>query len=103
MLECRDRKDHEGKTLGSVLHGLVYAYEWALLVNFRIHDTKKILVDARGTIRNTGIHTFVSPKCGRRLGYTRYLIQVRGLEFEVGSKFLLVGSTRLANKIPMKM
>jgi hypothetical protein len=50
-------KNHEGKTLGSVLHGLVYAH--------------------------------VSPKCGKRLGYARCRIQVRGLEFEVGSKFLL--------------
>jgi hypothetical protein len=40
-LECRGRKDHEGKTAGSVLHGLVYTHECALLVNFRIHDTKK--------------------------------------------------------------
>jgi hypothetical protein len=30
---------------------------------------------------------FVSPKCGKRLGYARYRIQVWGLEFEVGSKF----------------
>jgi hypothetical protein len=40
-LECHDRKDHEGKTSGSVLHGLVYAHECALLVNFHIHDAKK--------------------------------------------------------------
>jgi hypothetical protein len=72
--ECRGRKDHEGKTLGSVLHGLVYAYECALLVNFYIHDTKKISLDALGTFRNTGIHAFVSPKCGKRLGYARYQI-----------------------------
>jgi hypothetical protein len=72
MLECRGRKDHEGKTSGSVLHGLVYAYEYALLVNFCIHDTKKILVDALGILRNTGIHAFVSPKCGKILGYARY-------------------------------
>jgi hypothetical protein len=31
----------------------------------------------------------VSPKCGKTLGYTRYRIQVQGLEFEVGNKFLL--------------
>jgi hypothetical protein len=54
-LECHGRKDHEGKTSGSVLHGLVYAYECALLVNFRIHDAKKIPVDALGTLRTTGI------------------------------------------------
>jgi hypothetical protein len=40
-LECRGRKDHEGKTSRSVLHGLVYAHECALLVNFRIHNMKK--------------------------------------------------------------
>jgi hypothetical protein len=34
-------KDYEDKTSGSVLHGLVYAHECALLVNFRIHDAKK--------------------------------------------------------------
>jgi hypothetical protein len=64
MLECRDRKDHEGKTLGSILHGLVFTHECALLVNFRIHDTKKILVGALGTLKNTGIHALISPKCG---------------------------------------
>jgi hypothetical protein len=88
MLECRGRKDHEGKTLGSVLHGLVYAHECAMLVSFRIHDTKKIPVDALGTPRNTGIHVFVSPKCGKKLVYARYQIRDRGLEFEVGSKHL---------------
>jgi hypothetical protein len=31
---------------------------------------------------------FVSPKCGKRLGYAMYRIQVQGLEFEVGGKFL---------------
>jgi hypothetical protein len=81
-------QDHEGKTSGSVLHGLVYAHECALLVNFHIHDAKKIPVDALGTLRNTRIHAFVSPKCGKRLGYARYQIQVQVLEFEVGSKFL---------------
>jgi hypothetical protein len=35
------RIDREGKTSGSVLHGLVYAHECALLVNFSIHDAKK--------------------------------------------------------------
>jgi hypothetical protein len=51
---------------------------------------RKISVDALGTLRNTGIHVFISPKCGKRLGYSRYRIRVRGLEFEVGSKFLLM-------------
>jgi hypothetical protein len=88
MLECHGRKDHEGKTSGSVLRGLVYAHECALLVRFCIHDTKKIPVDALGTLRNIGIHAFVSPKCGKKLGYARYRIQVRGLQFEVGNKYL---------------
>jgi hypothetical protein len=89
VLECRGRKDHEGKTSGSILHGLVYAHECALLANFYIHDMKKIPVDAVGTLRNTRTHAFVSPKCGKRLGYARYQIRVQGLEFEVGIKFLL--------------
>jgi hypothetical protein len=88
-LECCDRKDHEGKTSGFVLHGLVYAHECALLVNFRIHNAKKIPVDALGTLRNIGIHAFIRPKRVKSLGYARYRIRVRRLEFEVGSKFLL--------------
>jgi hypothetical protein len=63
MPECRGRKDHGGKTSGSVLDGLVYAHACALLVSFRIHDTKKITMDTLGTLRNTGIHALVSPKC----------------------------------------
>jgi hypothetical protein len=51
MLECHGRKDHKGKTSGSVLHGLVYAHECILLVSFCIHDTKKIAVDALGTLK----------------------------------------------------
>jgi hypothetical protein len=74
MLECHGSKDHEGKTLGSVLHGLVFAHECVLLVSFRIHDTKKILVDGLGTLRNTGIHTLISPKCDTKLDYARYRI-----------------------------
>jgi hypothetical protein len=88
MIECRGHKDHEGKTSGSVLHGLVYTHECALLANFRIHDTKKIPVDALGILINTRIHAFVSPKCSKKLGYARYQIRVRGLEFKVGSKYL---------------
>jgi hypothetical protein len=42
---------HEGKILGSVLCGLVYAHGCALLVVIRVYDTKKILVDALGTLR----------------------------------------------------
>ena len=47
---------HEGKTPGSVLCGLVYAHGCALLVCIRVYDAKKILVDALGTLRTTGIH-----------------------------------------------
>jgi hypothetical protein len=64
MSECRGRKDHEGKTSGSILHALVFAHECALLVNFHILDTKKISVDALGTLRNIGIHALISPKSG---------------------------------------
>jgi hypothetical protein len=45
---------HEGKTLGSVLCGLVYAHGCALLVVIHVYDAKKILVDALGTLRTTG-------------------------------------------------
>jgi hypothetical protein len=47
------RTDHEGKTPGSVLCGLVYAPGCALLVTFCVYDVKKILVDALGTLRTT--------------------------------------------------
>jgi hypothetical protein len=46
--------DHEGKTPGSILCGLVYAPECAMLVTFRVYDVKKILVDALGTLRIIG-------------------------------------------------
>jgi hypothetical protein len=47
---------HEGKTPGSVLCGPVYAHGCALLVCICVYDAKKILVDALGTLRTTGIH-----------------------------------------------
>jgi hypothetical protein len=47
----------KGKTPGSVLCGLVYAHECALLVIIRVYDAKKILVDALGTLRTTGTHS----------------------------------------------
>jgi hypothetical protein len=47
----------EGKTPGSVLCGLVYAHEYALLVLICVNNAKKILVDALGTLRTTGIHS----------------------------------------------
>jgi hypothetical protein len=48
---------HEGKTLGSILCGLVYAHGCTLLVCISVYDVKKILVDALGTLRTTGIHS----------------------------------------------
>jgi hypothetical protein len=47
----------EGKTPGSVLCGLLYAHGCALLEIIRVYDAKKILVDALGTPRTTGIHS----------------------------------------------
>jgi hypothetical protein len=82
-------KDREGKTLGSILHGLVYAHGCALLVNFCIHDTKKNPSEHTRYPKKYWNPAFVIPKCGKRLGYARYQIQVQGLEFEVGGKFLL--------------
>jgi hypothetical protein len=82
-LECHGRKDHEGKTSGSVLHSLVYTHECALLLNFCIHDAKKNPGGRTGYPKNYWNPVFISPKCGKRLGYSRYWIQVQGLEFEV--------------------
>jgi hypothetical protein len=48
---------HEGKTPRSVLCGLVYAHGCTLLVCIHIYDVKKIMVDALGTLRITGIHS----------------------------------------------
>jgi hypothetical protein len=76
-------KDHEDKTSGSVLHGLVYSHECALLVNFCIHDAKKNPGGSTGYPEKYWNPIFVSPKCAKRLGYARYRIQARGLEFEV--------------------
>jgi hypothetical protein len=47
---------HEGKTPGSVLCGPVYAHGCALLVCICVYEANKILVDALGTLRTTGIH-----------------------------------------------
>jgi hypothetical protein len=48
---------HEGKTPGSILCGPVYAHGYALLVHICIYDAKKILVDALGILRTTGVHS----------------------------------------------
>jgi hypothetical protein len=52
-------------------------------------NAKKNLDERTGYRKKYLNHLFVSPKCGKRLGYARYQIQVQGLEFEVGCKFLL--------------
>jgi hypothetical protein len=69
VLECRGRKDHEGKTPGSILHGLVYAHECALLVNFCIHNTNKIPVDTLGTLRPCSVHAEPIPRWNNPLEY----------------------------------
>jgi hypothetical protein len=46
----------EGNTPGSVLCGLVYVHECALLVLICVYDAKKILVDALGTLKTTRIY-----------------------------------------------
>jgi hypothetical protein len=81
MSECFDRKDPKGKTSGSVLHGLVFAQECALLVFFICTIQRKILVDELGILRNTGIHALVSPKCS-----TSWITP--GPEFESGDSSL---------------
>jgi hypothetical protein len=81
-LECRGRKDHEVKTSGSVLHGLVYAHECALLVNFRIYDVKRNPSRCTRYPKNYWNLVFVSPKCGKRPGYARYRIIVQGLSLK---------------------
>jgi hypothetical protein len=63
---------HEGKTPGSVLCGPIYTHGCALLVFIHVYDMKKILMDALDTWRTTGIHFFVRPKCGKRMGLTGF-------------------------------
>jgi hypothetical protein len=60
--------NHEGKTPGSALCGLVYAPECVLLVIFRIYDSKKNPGGCTGYPENYWNPFFVSPKCGKRLG-----------------------------------
>jgi hypothetical protein len=82
-------KGHEGKTPGSVLCGLVYAPECALLVTFRVYDAKRILVDALGTLRTTGtlsLKVLNAAKEGVRPGPR---LKSKGIEFEVGDKYVL--------------
>jgi hypothetical protein len=56
---------------------------------FRIHNVKKNPGGRTWYPEKYWNHVFVSSKCGKRLGYARYQIQARGLEFEVGDKLLL--------------
>jgi hypothetical protein len=58
--------DHEGKTRGSVLRGLVYTPESALLVIFCIYDAKKNPGGCTGYPDNYWNPFFVSPKSGKR-------------------------------------
>jgi hypothetical protein len=60
--------DHEGKTPGSVLCGLVYAPRCALLKKFRVYDAKKNPGGRTEYPENYWNPFFVSPKCGKRLG-----------------------------------
>jgi hypothetical protein len=60
--------DHEGKTPGSILRGLVYAPECALLVIFGIYNAKKNPGGRTGYPENYWNPFFVSPKCGKRWG-----------------------------------
>jgi hypothetical protein len=87
--------DREGKTLGSVLCGLVYAPGCALLVTFRVYDAKKNPGGRTRYPENYWNSFFVSPKCGKRLGLTRSQTQVQGIEFEVCDKYLLRQLTSL--------
>jgi hypothetical protein len=60
--------DHEGKTSGSVLCGLVYASGCALLETFHVYDAKKNPDGRTGYPENYWNPFFVSPKCGKRSG-----------------------------------
>jgi hypothetical protein len=57
--------DHEGKTPGSVLCGLVYAPGCALLEIFRVYDAKKNPGGRTGYPKNYCNPFFVSPKRGK--------------------------------------
>jgi hypothetical protein len=60
--------DHEGKTPGYVLCGLVYAPGCALLEIFYDYDAKKNPDGHTGYPKSYWNPFFVSPKCGKRLG-----------------------------------
>jgi rubredoxin len=87
---------HEGKTLGSVLCGLVYAHGCALLVCIHVYDSKK---NPDGHTRYPENHWdsfFVSPKCGKKNEFDRFPeFKSKGIEFEVGDKCLFQQLTGL--------
>jgi hypothetical protein len=58
----------EGKTLGSVMCGLVYAPGCTLLVTFHVYDAKKNPGGCTRYPENYWNSFFVSPKYGKRLG-----------------------------------
>jgi hypothetical protein len=63
---------HEGKTLGSVLCGLVYAHGCALLVCICVYDAKKNPGGRTGYPENHWDSFFISPKCGKRMGLSGF-------------------------------
>jgi hypothetical protein len=63
---------HEGKTLGSVLCGLVYAHGCALLICIPVYDVKKNPGGHTGYPENRWDSFFVSPKCGKRMDLTSF-------------------------------
>jgi hypothetical protein len=81
--------DREGKTPGSVLCGLVYAPKCALLVTSRVYDAKKILVDALGTLRTTGTLSLQVLNAAKERVRPGPRLNSKGIEFEVGDKYLL--------------
>jgi hypothetical protein len=69
---------HKGKTPGSVLCGPVYAHGCALLVCIHVYVPE-----------NHWDSFFVSPKCSKRNGFDRFPeFKSKGIEFEVGGKYL---------------
>jgi hypothetical protein len=62
----------EGKTPGSVLCDPVYAHGCALLVLICVYDVKKNPGGCTGYLENHWDSSFVSPKCGKRMGLTGF-------------------------------
>jgi hypothetical protein len=66
-------KYREGKTLGSILCGPVYAHGCTLLVLIHVYNAKKNPGGRTGYPENHRDSSFVSPKCGKRMGLTSFL------------------------------